>query len=90
MGLGHFLALAFSICLVAAPALNAQDDASRAIAGGGISVPQWTGKIDASEVRVGRTLNDARLTKNGDTFHVVPGPAVSNGLRLIKRVAITR
>jgi hypothetical protein len=77
MGLGHFLTLAFSISLVVAPALNAQDDASRVVAGGGISVPQWTGKIDANEVRMGRTLNDAKLTKDGDTFHVVTGPAVA-------------
>jgi hypothetical protein len=58
-------------------ALNAQDEVSRAVAGGGISVPQWTGKIDASEERAGRTLNDAKLTKEGDTFHVTTGPAVT-------------
>jgi len=69
--------LALSFCMLAAPALNAQDDASRVVAGGGISVPQWTGKIDANEERSGRTLNDAKLTKAGDTFHVVTGPAVT-------------
>jgi hypothetical protein len=55
----------------------AQDDASRVVPGGGVSVPQWTGKIDANEERFGRTLNDAKLTKDGDTFHVVTGPAVT-------------
>jgi hypothetical protein len=69
--------LAFSACLLVAPALNAQDDASRVVAGGGISVPQWTGKVDANEARSGRTLNDAKLTKEGDAFHVVTGPAVT-------------
>jgi hypothetical protein len=63
--------------MLIAPALNAQDDASRAVAAGGISVPQWTGKIDASEVSAGRNLNDAKLTKAGDTFHVITGPAVT-------------
>jgi hypothetical protein len=63
--------------MLVAPALNAQDDASRVVAGGGISVPQWTGKIDASEARAGRNLNDAKLTKTGDTFHVITGPAVT-------------
>jgi hypothetical protein len=64
------------ICLLVAPVLNAQD-ASRAIAGGGISVPQWTGKIDANEERFGRTLNDAKLSKEGEALHVVTGPAVA-------------
>jgi hypothetical protein len=68
--------LSFSLCLFVAPAIEAQDT-SRAIAGGGISAPQWTGQIDASEQRAGRTLNDAKFTKEGDTFHVVTGPAVS-------------
>ncbi|MBV8903050.1 MAG: hypothetical protein JOZ22_05385 [Acidobacteriia bacterium] len=76
MRLVHFAPLAFSVYIVLLSALNAQDDVSRAIAGGGISVPGWTGKIDASEVRAGRTLNDAKLMKEGDTLHVVTGPAV--------------
>lgn len=63
-------------CTLAASALIAQDT-SRAIAGGGISVPGWTGKIDANEERFGRTLNDAKLEKQGDTIHVVTGPAVA-------------
>src|SRR5271154_3706317 len=65
------------IALVCAPAVHAQDEVSRAVAGGGISVPQWTGKIDANEERAGRTLNDAKLTKEGDTFHVTTGPALA-------------
>jgi hypothetical protein len=77
MGLSRSLAFAFSACMMVAPALNAQDDTSRVVAGGGISAPQWTGKIDASEARAGRTLDDAKLTKDGDTFHVVTGPAVT-------------
>ncbi len=68
---------AVSSCMFVAPALNAQGEASRVVAGGGISVPQWTGKIDASEERAGRNLNDAKLTKDGDTFHVTTGPAAA-------------
>jgi hypothetical protein len=63
--------------MLVATAVNAQDDTSRAVPGGGISVPQWTGKIDANEERSGRTLNDAKLTRDGDTFHVITGPAVT-------------
>ena len=59
-----------------APALRAQDD-SRAVAGGGISVPGWTGKIDANEERAGRTLNDAKLSQEGGTLHVTTGPALA-------------
>jgi hypothetical protein len=77
MGLVYASTLALTFGMLITPALNAQDDASRAVAGGGISVPQWTGKIDANEVSAGRTLNDAKLTKAGDAFHVVTGPAVT-------------
>ena len=77
MGLVRVSRLAFSFCMLVAPALHAQDDASRVVPGGGISVPQWTGKIDANEARTGRTLNDAKLTRDGDTFHVITGPAVT-------------
>ena len=77
MGSVYLSTLALTFGMLITPALNAQDDASRAVAGGGISVPQWTGKIDASEVSAGRNLNDAKLTKDGDTFHVVTGPAVT-------------
>jgi hypothetical protein len=66
----------FALLALAAPALHAQD-ASRVVPGGGVSVPGWTGKIDANEERSGRTLNDAKLSKDGDTLHVTTGPAVA-------------
>jgi hypothetical protein len=56
---------------------GAQDETSRGVAGGGISVPGWTGKIDAKEEAAGLTLNSAKLTKQGDALHVVTGPAVT-------------
>jgi hypothetical protein len=77
MRLIHFFMLAFSLSVFLAPALHAQGDASRTVAGGGISVPQWTGKIDANEERQGRTLNDAKLAKEGDALQVTTGPAVA-------------
>ena len=54
-----------------------QDETSRGVAGGGISVPGWTGKIDAKEETAGLTLNSAKLAKDGDALHVVTGPAVT-------------
>ena len=65
------------VCVLVASVLDAQNDASRVVAGGGISVPQWTGKIDANEERLGRNLNDAKFAKEGETFHIVTGPAVT-------------
>lgn len=54
-----------------------QDETSRGVAGGGISVSGWTGQIDAKETAAGLTLNSAKLDKEGDGLHVVTGPAVT-------------
>lgn len=54
-----------------------QSDASKGVAGGGISIPGWTGKIDAKEAAAGLTLNSAKLEKDGNNMHVVTGPAVT-------------
>lgn len=54
-----------------------QMEASRGVAGGGISVPGWTGKIDAKEKEAGMTLNSAKFAKEGDALHFVTGPAVT-------------
>ena len=67
-----------SAVLLLIPSLSfAQDEASRSIAGGGISVPGWTGKIDAKEERAGQTLNDAKLAQEGNVMRVITGPAVT-------------
>jgi hypothetical protein len=59
--------------------LTAQDqgETSRSIAGGGISAPGWTGKIDASAEKAGQTIKDAKLSQEGDVLHVTTGPAVT-------------
>lgn len=54
-----------------------QSETSRGVAGGGISVAGWTGKIDAKEAAAGMTLNSAKLAKEGDALHVTTGPAVT-------------
>jgi hypothetical protein len=54
-----------------------QMEASRGVAGGGISVAGWTGKIDAKEATAGMTLNHAKLSKDGDALLVTTGPAVT-------------
>ena len=52
-------------------------ESARVVTGGGISVPGWTGKIDASEERAGQVLNNSRLTQTGNVLQVTTGPAVT-------------
>jgi hypothetical protein len=52
-------------------------DAAKAVAGGGISVAGWMGKIDPKEEAAGQVLNNAKLSKDGDALHVMTGPAVT-------------
>ncbi len=54
-----------------------QNESSMGVANGGISVPGWTGKIDAKEAAAGLTLNSAKLAKDGKVLHVTTGPAVT-------------
>lgn len=63
--------------LVPAMANPQTDESSRAVAGGGISAPGWTGKIDANEERQGQSLNSAKFAKEGNEFHVTTGPAAT-------------
>jgi hypothetical protein len=77
MRIMHHAVLAFSLVAFLPTAIFAQDETSRSVAGGGISVPGWTGKIDANEERSGQALNNAKLAKEGDALHVVTGPAVT-------------
>jgi hypothetical protein len=55
----------------------AQADASRGVAGGGISVKGWAGKIDAREAERGSSLDNAKLAEEGGGLHVTTGPAVT-------------
>jgi hypothetical protein len=79
MRLVHGFALAAALVMLAPGAMNAQaqEGASRAVEGGGISAPGWSGKIDASEEKAGQTLNNAKLAAEGDALHVTTGPAVT-------------
>jgi hypothetical protein len=63
--------------LVAGATTALAQDASRAVAGGGISIPGWAGKIDASEAGKGAKLEDSKLAKMGNDMHVTTGPAVA-------------
>jgi hypothetical protein len=78
----YLTALAVALlAVVAVPTANfsqgGQMEASRGVAGGGISVPGWTGKIDAKEELAGMTLLSAKLAPEGKDLHVTTGPAVT-------------
>jgi hypothetical protein len=68
-----------SIALVLTGIAFAQEspDANRKVAGGGITVPGWQGKIDADAEKAGQTVNDAKLAVDGKTLVVTTGPAIT-------------
>jgi hypothetical protein len=68
---------AAAVLVLAASPAQCQSDASRAIAGGGISVAGWTGKVDANAEKAGQTVNDAKFSQEGNAMHVTTGPAVT-------------
>jgi len=71
-------ALVVSIASLVPSVFSAQgQEGARAVAGGGISVPGWTGKIDANEEKAGQVLNNSKLTQTGNVLHVTTGPAVT-------------
>src|SRR4051794_3365427 len=67
-----------AIVMLTAPVSHAQapSESSRAVAGGGISVPGWMGKIDPNEEKAGQALNNAKFAQEGNSLHVTTGPAV--------------
>lgn len=52
-------------------------DGSRAVTDGGIKVAGWSGKVDAAEETAGMSINDAKLTQEGNAMHVTTGPATT-------------
>jgi hypothetical protein len=53
------------------------EDKDRAVAGGGVTVPGWTGVVDAKSAAQGRTLKDSKFEKQGDALHLTIGPAAT-------------
>ena len=63
------------VMALAVPGLALAQDADRKVAGGGIGVPGWKGKIDAAAVKAGKTINDSKFGKADDDLHLTIGPA---------------
>jgi hypothetical protein len=71
-------ALALTVIALASPLIGAKgQDAARTVAGGGISAPGWTGKIDANEEKQGQKLENAKLAEEGGALKVTTGPATT-------------
>ena len=54
-----------------------QPEVARAIAGGGIKAPGWTGRIDTNAMKQGQTINDDRFVEDGNSYAVTTGPTVT-------------
>lgn len=65
------------ICIAQPLAAARSDEAGRSIAGGGISVPGWEGKIDDGAEKQGQTIKDAKLAPEDKGMQVTTGPAVT-------------
>jgi hypothetical protein len=77
MRLVHGITIAAALALLT-PTLGAiAQDTSKGVAGGGITVAGWDGKIDDSKENTGLTIKDAKFAAMGGGFHVVTGPAVT-------------
>jgi len=71
---GCVVALALAVAMPSG--MNAQEqESARKVAGGGISVAGWKGTVDPTEKTA--TVNDAKLSKEGDVLHVTTGPAIT-------------
>ena len=68
-----------AVALFATSLLFAQEspEVNRKVAGGGITVPGWQGKVDADAEKSGQTVNDAKLSLEGNALHVTTGPAIT-------------
>lgn len=61
--------------IVALPALGLAQDADRTVAGGGITVSGWKGKVDARAASQGKTVNDSKFAMSGNKIDLKIGPA---------------
>jgi hypothetical protein len=71
------LAIALASMVAASPGASSQtsQDPDRVVAGGGISVPGWTGKVDPKAASQGRSIKDSKFVREGEALHLTIGPA---------------
>lgn len=73
----HFYGSTLAVAALLFPITAQAQDASRSVAGGGISVQGWQGKVDAREAQGGMTVDNAKFAKEGEALHAVTGPAIT-------------
>jgi hypothetical protein len=75
----RYALLASLACTLTTATLLAQEtpETNRKVAGGGITVPGWQGKIDGDAEKAGQTVADAKLALDGKTLQVTTGPAIT-------------
>lgn len=73
---GTVVAVALAMLLPLAAGARMQET-DRSVAGGGILVPGWEGKVDARAAAAGSTVKDAKLAREGNTLVVTTGPAIT-------------
>ena len=72
----RILAIAVAGLGLAAGSLRAQGmDPDKVVAGGGVNVPGWTGRIDPQAAKAGRKITEDKVISMGSGFHVTSGPA---------------
>ena len=74
---GSAVAIAAIMLVPQVGTAQANQEASRSVAGGGISIPGWAGKIDPKEEGAGQVLANSKLAKEGNDMRVTTGPAVA-------------
>lgn len=73
------LLIASMACLLSTPLLAQQEtpETNRKVAGGGISVKGWEGKVDADAEKAGQSPSDAKLAESANVLQVTTGPAIT-------------
>lgn len=71
---GLTLVLAAALIVPSTIGVGAQD-ANRKVAGGGIQIAGWQGKMDNSKENTGSTIQDGRLAMEGQAIKVTTGPS---------------
>ena len=74
---GSAVAIAAIMLVPRVSTAQVTQEASRSVAGGGISIPGWAGKIDPKEEAAGQVLANSKLAKEGNDMRVITGPAVA-------------
>ena len=73
----QILVSSLAVFLIGLINVSAQEGPSTSVAGGGVLIKGWTGKIDAKEAAAGLTLNSAKLVRERGSMRVTTGPAVT-------------